>query len=132
MSTNANSIVDALSQMTLSSSAPSTLNSTPGHTCADFSIEIRESIYEWAMRIGGHFNGSVNVQSYTSSTAASRPGFLPACCWTSNAEWAIAARVYIRHTTFEIRTIHANRCLERFLASLPNNTGFAALKEIST
>jgi hypothetical protein len=70
-------------------------------------VEIRERIYEHAMRQGGHFSHLTHVDGLkwdTSHITQRRSGCLPNVCFTSKVERLIATSVFIRNTTFHLST----------------------------
>jgi hypothetical protein len=68
-------------------------------------VEIREMIYEHAMRQGGHFAKPTYVDRSTghaSHISSRRSNCLPNVCFTSKVENLVATSVFIRNATFHL------------------------------
>ncbi|KAF2648415.1 hypothetical protein K491DRAFT_684717 [Lophiostoma macrostomum CBS 122681] len=94
-------------------------------------LEIREQVFEDAMRAGGHLDRRVDVWEFQNCfTSVEWTAWLPAVCWASKKTRIEAAPVYIRNVHWVIRRIEANRYFTQFLETIPDDKGILAAQHM--
>ena len=123
-----------------------TKSSASFHRFMDLPLELREVIWEYAMRgtpylvaRGQYLWASDKYAQYLVSPVeireflkrqsnVARPSFLPSICRLSKSTMGETIRVYIRGSTFMVASIHDNRFLDAFVQTV--DKGYEAIRSI--
>ncbi|EAT89740.1 hypothetical protein HBH56_018940 [Parastagonospora nodorum] len=106
------------------------LSRTTGFDLFEFPPEVRELVWEAAMRAGGTFSNGIHLRSHVyRREEPDRPSFLPRVCFLSRSTRDETVAVFMRNASYIIASIHDNVFLRKFIASVPG--GQLNIRELS-
>lgn len=97
---------------------------------ASLPVEIREIIYEHAMRSGGHFAAPSSAASRAARTSYVLHNQIPAACFTNSVERLVAASVFIRNFDFVLSRESDAARISAWLEQFGDRYGFCSVKNM--
>lgn len=95
-----------------------------------FPVEVREMIYEHAMRSGGHFDTPTSVTCRAAHTSYVLHNQTPPACFTNTVERLVAASVFIRNFPFFLTGESDAARMTAWLEQFGHRHGFCSVNDM--